>query len=288
MSSTPCPPLPSDTARATEAAFGRDHPCLLIGDSLEILWRDLGLSAFDSPDTFLAGSLYPYFPATVVQYWEHLTDQQMSQATRTRPELKYALHFSLNHPGVDAHRLCTFRQHLLSDPAAQTILVTAIQRLGSLAYREYCPADIDQIISSLCLPSRFEIILESMETALEAAATRDPRWLIANTRSHWYQRYHQKSLRQKIPQTRAEIIIQAEAVGNDGWHLLQAIEASDSPALARLPEIQMLRREWRRQFEWGRDTLKLRNLCSLSCGHDFQFISSHSGSEEGGRRGTMD
>ncbi|HEY6072004.1 MAG TPA: transposase [Anaerolineales bacterium] len=285
MSSLPCPPLPSDTARAAEAVFGREHPYLLIGESLEALWKDLELSAFDSVEPFLAGSLYPYLLATILQYWENLSDQQMAQATRTRAELKYAMHFPLDYPGMDPRCLCSFRQNILSNEGGKNALQAANEHFGRFVFHQKYPEDVDQIITVVCLPSRLEIVLERMGMALEAVATREPGWLISNTQSHWYQRYYQKSAHQWVPQAPREIESLAEAIGNDGLHLLRSIENSNNPALARLPEILKLRREWLRQFEWGQESVKLRKLCSLSCGNGFQFLSGSSDQGEGGQKG---
>lgn len=282
MSPIQCPPLPLDTARAAESVFGRDHPYLKLGESLEILWKDLELSALDSADAFLADSFYPCSLATILQYWEDLTDRQMSQATRTRPELKYALHLPLNFPGIEPLTLCAFRQRILASQVGTEALQGMIDRLSEFANRERSSTDVNQIIPAICLPSRAEIILECMGIALEAVATRDPNWLKANAPAHWYKRYYQKLDQQKIPHDPGEIKNLAETVGNDGRYLLEAIENSDGTMLAHLPEILMLRCEWQRQFEWRGDSLKLRNLCSLFCGDSFQDIHDTSNRREGG------
>ena len=277
-----CPPLPLDTARAAETAFGRDHPYLKLGQSLEILWEDMGLSALESGDGFLADSFYPCSLATILQFWEDLTDRQMSQATRTRPDLKYALHLPLNFPGIEPSMLCAFRQHILANRAGSAALQGMIDRLGEFAHREKSPADVSQIIAAICLPSRAEIILERMGIAIEALATRDPGWLKANAQVHWFQRYHLKLDQQKIPHHPVEIEKLASAVGNDGRYLLQAIESSGGSSLAQLPEILALRREWQRQFEWREGSLKLRTLCSLLCNDSFKVINDTSDRTKGG------
>lgn len=275
MSAIQCPPLPVDTAKAAESVFGRDHPYLKIGESLDTLWEELDLSAAGVPDPFLSDSFYPCSLVTILQYWEYLTDRQMSKAMRTRLDMKYALHLPLNFPGIEPSMLCTFRQHVLADERAKEALQGMLHRLGSFANREKPSLDINQMIMAICLPSRAEIIFDHMGVALEAVAARDPGWLKAHALPHWYKRYHQKPDGQKIPHTSQEIEALIQAVGNDGRHLMQAIENSNATVLAQLPEIQSLRNEWQRQYVLEGDSLKFRESHCLSCIHEFKVIKTN-------------
>ena len=280
MSSIQCPPLPVDTARAAELAFGREHPYLKMGASLEILWEDLDLSTLGSANTFLLNSFYPHSLATILQYWEYLSDRQMSQATRTRLDMKYALHLPLNFPGLEPSTLCAFRQHVLNDRGAHKALQEMFHRLSDFANREKPLLDVKQMIAAICLPSRAEIILECMGIALESVATCDPNWLKAHTPAHWYKRYHQKLNGQKIPHDLKEIELLIQAVGSDGWHILKAIESSNASVLSQLPEIQKLRHEWRNQFVLERDSLKFCKSHCLSCSNELNIIKTSSTNKE--------
>ncbi|MEO8357490.1 MAG: transposase [Chloroflexota bacterium] len=280
MSSFQCPPLPYDTARAAESVFGREHPYLRIGESLKILWEELTPLALESADEFLSNSFYPYSLATVLQSWETLTDRQMAQATRTRLDMKYALHLPLNFPGLEPSTLCAFRQHVLTDRGAIETLQEMIQRLGIFTNREKSSLDVNGMITTICLASRAEIIFDCMGIALESVATCDPNWLKAHTPPHWYKRYHQKPAGQKIPHTAQEIESLVQAVGRDGRHLLKAIESSNAPILSQLPEIQKLRNAWQCQFVSEGDSLTFRESRCLSCGSGLKFITTISTRKE--------
>lgn len=275
MSSIQCPPIPADTARAAELVFGREHPYLKIGESLEILWEDLDLSTLGSADAFLSNSFYPYSLVTILQYWEYLTDRQMSQAMRTRLDMKYALHLPLNFPGIKPSTLCEFRQHVLADRGASEALQGMLQRLSNFTNREKPSLDVNQMIAAICLPSRAEIILECMGIALESIATCDPNWLKAHALPHWYKRYHQKPNHQKIPHGPKEIRLLAQVVGSDGRYLMQVIENSNATALSQLPEIQLLRQEWQRQFALEGETLKFRESHCLLCSIELKVVKTY-------------
>ena len=274
MSSIPCPALPSDTAQAAETVFGREHPYLQMGNLLDGIWNALPISKLGEADTFLTRSFYPYSLVTILQYWEYLTDRQMSQATRTRLDMKYALHLPLRFPGIEPDTLCEFRQHMMASPAAIEVFSGMLHALSGFGKREGSTRCADEIMSSICLPSRAETILECMDLALEAVAAEDPDWLKAHTMPHWYRRYHLKIGHRSVPSCPSDVEILIESVGNDGRHLLQMIHASNASQLAQLPEIRKLNWEWQRQFSMEADSLKFRASHCLNCISELQVIKN--------------
>jgi hypothetical protein len=272
MSTIPFPPLPTDTARAAESVFGREHPYLKLGDTLVDVWTRLKLSKLGSTDNFLSKSFYPYSLVTILQYWESLTDRQMSQATRTRLDMKYALHLPLNYPGIDPEALCEFRQHVLASPAAIDLLEEMVRSMSSYRKQRADELNAEDIVASICLPSRAENILECMDIAIEAVAALDPDWLKTHTLPHWYRRYHLKLGYRKLPFDPTDMESLIESVGHDGWHLLRAIGSSNASRLAQLPEIGKLQREWQRQFSIQGDSIKFREAHCLICSNELQAI----------------
>lgn len=264
MSPISCPPLPADTAHAAAPVFGRDHAYMRVGDALSHVWSRLNLSGLESSrESFLAACFYPVSLATIFQYWEHLTDRQMSQATRTRIDVKYALHLPLNHPGIEASMLCAFRQHILENRAGRASLQSLINELSPFAIPGKAKPEVMQLVGEVCLSSRAEALLECVGMALEAVATCHPSWLKSNAPAHWYQRYHQGAGDPKLPHQPDELEKYMEAIGRDGWHLLQAIEADRASSLRALPEIEALRGEWQRQYSRKDGVLRLRPVCKV-------------------------
>ena len=124
---------------------------------------------------------------------------------------------------------------------------------------------MQQLIASICLRSRGEIILECMTVALEAIAATHPGWLSAHMQPGWYQRYHRRANDGPAPLEGPEHEKWLIAVGQDGKHLLRAVHDSGRRGMADLPEIQALRREWQLQFTGEQGSLALIVPCTQSC-----------------------
>src|SRR5512146_3178277 len=236
MSSIQLPPLPMDTARAAGSLFARDHRYMRLGQSLDRAWGRLDLASLESADRSLAKAFYPYALATRLQYWEGLTARQMAQATGTRLELKYAMHLPLRRPGVDSTGLCLFRRQTLGEEAGSRAMQALHDELASFARPEKEAQDVQQLIASICLRSRGEIILECMTVALEAIAATHPGWLSAHMQPGWYQRYHRRANDGPAPLEGPEHEKWLIAVGQDGKHLLRAVDDSGRRGMADLPE----------------------------------------------------
>lgn len=262
------PPLPADTAHAAETAFGRDHPHLKIGREIEAALNGFELPAPLPQDTMLAKTLPLYSLASVLQYWEDLTDHQMVGATRNRLDLKYALHLPLDFPGFEPWTLCKFRQQALADPSVKEAFQEIVDRLRKFALDPgKSRADADQIITALCLLSRAETVVEAMGNALEAVATHCPDWLLSNALPHWYRRYYQRPEPQQIPREAEKIEELLQNVGKDGQHLLATLCRTNALGCSNLPEIQELRRMTARQFEPSGAELRWRSEgCSFCAG----------------------
>lgn len=279
MSSMQCPPLPQDTARAAESAFGSEHPYIKMGESLNHVWDELNLSAQTFQDLFLTNYFYPHSLMTILQYWEYMTDRQMSQAARTRLDMKYAMHLPLNFPGIEPAALCGFRQRVLAEWKALEAMQWLIHSLNSLVDRGEA-VGANRVISAVCLPSRAEHTLEHMSMALEAIASADPYWLKIHTLPHWFRRYHLTFDQHKFPLDPKEIKSMIQSVGNDGLHLLAEIEKSEAVHLSRLPEVASLSEEWREQFIQEDNVLKFREPHCLSCSYEINIIQNISRRKE--------
>ena len=210
---------------------------------------------------------------TILQYWEYLTDRQMSQATRTRLDMKYAMHLPLNFPGIEPAALCGFRQRVLAEWKALEAMQWLIHSLNNLVDREAAVA-ANGMISAVCLPSRAEHTLEHMSMALEAIAATDPHWLKIHTLPHWYRRYHLTLNQHKFPSEPKEIKLMIQSVGNDGRHLLDEIKRSKADHLSQLSEVEMLSDEWQQQFILEGDMLQFREPHCLSCSYEINIIKN--------------
>lgn len=250
-----------------------------MGVSLNHVWDELNLSAQAFQDSFLTNCFYPHSLMTILQHWEYLTDRQMSQATRTRLDMKYAMHLPFNFPGVEPATLCEFRQRVLAEGKAMESMQWLIHSLNSLVGREIV-VGANRMVTAVCLPSRAEHTLEHMSMALEAIAATDPHWLKIHTLPHWYRRYHLSSDQNRFPSDPTDIKMMIQSVGNDGRHLLEEIEKSKAVHLSRLAEVASLSEEWREQFIQEGNSLKFREPHCLSCSYEINIIQNISRRKE--------
>jgi hypothetical protein len=270
MTSIRIPPIPSDTLHASEAAFGKDHPYLKIGDGLTVVFSNVDLDRLVSADAALADAFWPYSLATILQYWEDLSDRQMANATRTRVDLKYALHLPLVFPGMKPFGLCSFRQRLLLSESGRETLQKVTSRLEDfIGNRDKLSSDANVILSTICMISRWEIVFGTMNSAVEALAASHPEWLRTIALPHWYRRYYYKRTSGHFPRASKDIIASIQSIGEDGRHLLETAEKSENPILMKLPEIRTLQQEWQSQFKKENDQLESHFQNCSNCGNRY-------------------
>ena len=247
--SGPLPPLPRDTARATEAVFGKGNSYLTIGDQFEQLLADIDFACLDSIGRPVSTRAVLTL-VTIFQFAEGLSDRRAVDAIRTRTEWKYALHLPMNYPGFESPLLCRFRQIILTDPSAHEVFQQVLDRLAQAGLFRNLDAQrshSDEVVAAVCTIACLEQLIEAMHAVLEALAAVEPRWLLTHSLPHWYERYDQMVSMHALPTSRPEQLMLAQAVGKDAAHLLEAI-AMAGGAVARLPESQALRQIWQQEF----------------------------------------
>lgn len=259
-------PIPADTARASEEAFGNDHPYIKIGDDLERILSEISMLALYEVGIGLREPFWNYAFATVLQYREGLTDNQMANATRTRTDLKYVLRLPLHFPGFDPSLLCRFRQTLLENLDNRDVFR---QIVNQLHYFIDTPdtqlAESDHIIRAICTNNRREIVFETMSNAVEVLATYFPKWLRTVALPSWYKRYYYTQALQKQSNASNGFESIFSSVGKDGQHLLDCVENSGNPKLIKLPEVRTLAKEWQHQFEIVNGQYRLRSAICSDC-----------------------
>lgn len=275
MSGIRVPSLPADTARATEAAFGSEHPYLKIGEQLEDVFFNLDIDLLESIDPALANSFWPYALATILQYWENLTDFQMVNAARTRLDLKYAMHLSRDFPGFEPTALCAFRQQLRSNRAGREVFQKIIHRLSAFVGTPEQPsATVDVILASTCIRRQWEIVLETMSNAIEALAATQPEWLRSIALPHWFKRYDKRNSAFDGKRTSINIISMILTVGQDGQYLLNAAEKSGLTGVLQMHETQMIAHVWQSLFKLEGERLGLNSTICSSCPGSIEFMSA--------------
>src|SRR5215216_2714069 len=246
-------PVPEDTARVARAAFPKGNPYLLLRDTLGTIFQDDDFTALFS----LVGQpgLPPWRLAlvTILQFRENLADRQAAEAVRARIDWKYLLGLDLTDPGFDFSVLSEFRDRLLAGSAAVLLLDKLLERcrtMGLLKARGQQRTDSTHVLAAIRVMNRLELVAETLRATLNELATVAPAWLQALAPLTWYERYSKRIEDTRLPQSTASRDAYAQTVGEDGFHLLEALDAPETPAgLRELPVIATLRQTWQRHYE---------------------------------------
>lgn len=244
------PPLLNDSVRAAEAVSGK-RIYLTIGDQIERLLADVELARLDPAGVQSTTTLAVLALVTVFQFAEGLSDRQAAEATRTRPDWKYALPLTRTYLGLDHRLLCEFRQMLLCDLAAQEVFQHVLDRLAGtdlLSGADRRSIAVGEVLTAVCRVSWLEQLIETMHMVLEAVAAIEPESLRTITLPHWYERYSQMPVARDLPKSKEDQISWARAIGADAAYLLEAI-ARTGDKLISLPETRSLQQVWACQFE---------------------------------------
>ena len=248
-------PVPEETARVARAAFPKGHPYLTFRDALGTIFQDE-----DFATLFPLGGqpgLPPWRLAlvTIMQFRETLTDRQAAEAVRARIDWKYLLSLELTDPGFDFSVLSEFRDRLLAGSAEEILLDKLLERcqgLGLLKARGQQRTDSTHVLAAVRVLNRLELVAETLRAALNERATVAPDWLRDLAPLEWYERYGKRIEDARLPREKAAREAYAQMVGEDGFAVLDAIDAPEAPeAVRQAPSIATLRRTWQRHYARG-------------------------------------
>jgi transposase len=106
--------------------------------------------------------------------------------------------------------------------------------------------------------NRLQLVQETMRHVLDVLALVAPTWLRDQCDAAWQRRYASEFV-QRLPTTDAGKEQLAAAIGQDGFRLLAAIDAPESPAMLRtLEAVSTVRTIWAQQYAQGDDGPHLR------------------------------
>ena len=251
------PPIPDDTRSVAEQIYPPDHPMRRLGDEYADVLCDQDFADLYSSTGKPALSPALLALVTVLQATEHRSDRVAAEMVRSRIDWKYALHLPLAHPGFDASVLCEFRQRLVTHQAERRVFDAFLRRLkerGFLKGRAVQRTDSLAIIAAVRELSLLELVMETLRLALEAVAQHDPAWLKAHVPEDWLQHYGpwtqaERLIRETGVQASAEAQRLLSRTGQDGFALLDALEAEDAALLRGLAAVDVLRTVWTQQYQ---------------------------------------
>jgi transposase len=246
-------PVPAETARVAHAAFPKGHPYLTFRDALGTIFQDADFTALFP--AWGPPGLPPWRLAlvTIMQFREHLADRQAAEAVRARIDWKYLLSLELTDPGFDFSVLSEFRDRLLAASAEELLLNKLLERcsaVGLLKARGQQRTDSTHVLAAVRVLSRLELVAETLRAALNELATIAPEWLRDRTPLEWYERYGKRIEDTRLPRDKTAREAYARTVGEDGFRVLDAVDAPETPEpVCQAPSIATLRRTWQRHYE---------------------------------------
>jgi transposase len=260
--------IPEETARVAKTTFPKGNVYMTMRDELALWCKDSAYAhLFPSHQGRPAESPGMLNLIMVMQYAEGLTDQQAAEAVRSRIDWKYALGLALTDRGFHYSILSTYRERLLAGGAEQQCfeeMLAHFRARGLLRARGQQRTDSTHVLAAIRDINRLECIGETLRHALNCLAVVLPDWLAAQVAPDWFDLYGMRFEQYRLPKELAEQQALAERIGQDGYHLLAAIDDSATPGyVAEIPAVQTLRRVWGQHFLISDDKVNLRTKDDL-------------------------
>ncbi len=253
LKSLPIPPVPEEMARVAHAVFPRGNVFMQVRDALGTIYTDEAFADLFPTHGQPAFAPWRLALVTVFQFMEGLTDRQAADAVRDRLAWKYALSLELCDPGFDHTVLSEFRSRLVEGNAEQRLLDLLLERCregGWLKARGRQRTDSTHVLAKVRALNRTLCVAQTMVYVLNVLSEVAPEWVRVHVPACWVERYGERLEHERLPKEEQERIAYANQVGADGWMLLAALEASDTPDwMKTLPAIITLRTMWEQQFE---------------------------------------
>src|ERR687890_1646727 len=237
----PIQPVPEETARIARAAFRKGNPLLKLRDELGAIFADA-----DFADLFPRLGQPPLPPwrltlVTLLPFREDLPDRRAAEAVRARIDWKFLLGLELTDPGFDHSVLCEFRARLLAGSAEERLLhklLDACRARGLLKARGRQRTDATHVLAAIRTLNRLELVGETLRAALNGLATVAPQWLRAWVPPEWFDRYASRIEESRLPKGQEARYAHGEAIGADGFRLLEAAYGDDAPpGLGAVPAV---------------------------------------------------
>lgn len=253
LKSLPIPPVPEETARVAQAVFPHGNVFMQVRDALGTIYTDEAFADLFPTHGQPAFAPWRLALVTVFQFIENLTDRQAADAVRDRLAWKYALSLELTDTGFDHTVLSEFRSRLVEGHAERRLLDLLLERCREgewLKAHGRQRTDSTHVLAKVRALNRTLCVAQTMVYVLNVLSEVAPAWVRAHVPAEWVERYGERLEHEHLPKEEQERKAYANQVGADGWMLLAALEASDTPDwMKTLPAIITLHTMWEQQFE---------------------------------------
>ena len=259
--------VPELTAFVARAAFPDGTTHTRLRDELGTLYEDRDFAGLFPDRGQPALAPWRLAMVTLMQFLEDLSDRQAADAVRSRIDWKYALGLELTDPGFDFSVLCEFRARLVAGGAEQLLLEAMLETCkarGLIKARGKQRTDSTHALAAIRTLNRLELVGETMRAALNSLATAAPQWLRSCVPPEWFDRYAHRVEESRLPKGEPARYAHGEAIGADGFRLLEAVDGADAPRwLGEVPAVMILRRVWLCQYYLDEGRVRWRKAADL-------------------------
>jgi transposase len=243
-------PVPRATARVARAAFPKGNLYISMRDKLGTLFEDVDFTELYPRRGQSAFAPWRLALITVMQFLENLSDRQAAEAVRSRIDWKYALSLELTDSGFDHSVLSHFRDRLIESGRQELLLDRVLDLLREkklLKERGKQRTDSTHVLAAIRVMNRLELVMETLRAALNDLSEVVPIWLSGVALPEWFVRYAARIEDTRLPRTEKARQELAEAVGADGFYLLERIR-QEQPDLLKRESVEILQQVWRRHY----------------------------------------
>src|SRR3954468_1175267 len=244
--------IPPETVRVARAAFPKGTVVMRLRGTFSELYRDEDFSRFYPKRGQPAFAPWRLALVTVLQFLEQLSDRQAAEAVRSRIDWKYALGLELTDPGFHFSVLAEFRARLVDGQSKHLLFDTMLERFqqrGLLKARGKQRTDSTYVLAAVRNLHLLELVAETLRATLDDLAAVVPEWLRGIAPAVWFERYAHRAEEFRLPRSQEKREALLLTIGEDGFLLLDALDAPTAPVTAReVAMVETLRKVWRTHY----------------------------------------
>lgn len=246
--------IPEETQRAVEPLLAGDSVYRLVGKEIDQIIKDEDFLELYASEGRPAVNPVVLALVSIFQFLEKLPDRAAAEAAVMRLDWKYALRQELSWMGFHYSDLCNFRKRLLDHGQERVVferVVTYLRERGYVKEGGKQRTDSTKIIGLVARLSRLELVWETMRVAIRALIATDVDWVRDHLPVSFVDNYSRQSWEYRL--SYAEIRGRMVDAGQEGYWLLDQVEAHGDGTLKGLAEIEQLKRVLEEQFDRGDD-----------------------------------
>src|SRR6266849_8046608 len=119
--------------------------------------------------------------------------------------------------------------------------------------------DSTHVLARVRSLSNLECVGETLRATLDDLAALAPDWLVKQISPDWFERYSHRVENYRLPKAENQRLALAQHIGEDGQHLLQALERPEVPdELKQSESVQLLRQIWQQYYDLSGGKVKWR------------------------------